>query len=103
MKLPSSESNIEQVKVVKLLGFLCSNHLSFIAHVNGLVLVDNQKFCLMKLLHAQGLVSLGLSILFDALVLAEIAYASQVFCAHLQENDLACVQSCLDKFFEWGI
>ena len=102
IKLPSAENGIEQVKEVKLLGVLFSNHLSFGLHVNSIVSAVNQRFYLLKLLRAQGLNSTGLSVVFNALVLGKVMYASQAFCGHLQVNDLARIQSCLDKAYKWG-
>ena len=96
VKLPPSVTGIEQVREVKLLGVILRNHLSFSAHVNGVVSAVNQRFYLMKLLRAQGLNSHGLSIMFNALVWGKIRYASQAFSGHLSVYDLARIQCCLD-------
>ena len=57
---------------------------------------------MLKLLRAQDLNSAGLSVVFNALVLGKVRYASQAFCGHLLVNDLARIQSCLDKAYNWG-
>ena len=72
IKLPSAENDIEQVKEVKLLGVLFSNHMSFGLHVNSIVSAVNQRFYLLKLLHAQGLNSTSISVMFNALVLGKL-------------------------------
>ena len=99
---PSSESGIEQVREVKLLGVLFNNHMSFNLHVNGIVSAVNQRFYLLKLLRAQGLNSAGLSVVFNAIILGKVMYASQAFCGHLKVNELTHIQSCLNKAYKWG-
>jgi hypothetical protein len=59
-----------------------SNHLSFRVHVNSVISVVDQRFYLMKLLRAQGLNDVCLSVVFNALTLCKMLYESQAFGGH---------------------
>jgi hypothetical protein len=71
-------------------------------HVNSIVSAVNQIFYLLKLSRAEILISLELSVVFNALVLVKSVYASPAFSDHLKLNESNRIQSYLDKAFEWG-
>ncbi len=79
VNLPSCIKDIEQVKDVKLLGVHFSSHLTFGIHINSIISSVNQRLYLMELLRAKGLDACGLSIVFHALILTKMLYASQAF------------------------
>jgi len=85
--------HIERVDQVRHLGVFFIFSLKLTLHVDTVLSVINQRLCLLSQLKAQGLPSDSLQIIFHALILSKVEYAS--IAGLLSETD----ESKLDGFF----
>jgi len=73
---PPLIAGVARENLVKLIGVTFNNHLSFADHVLKLQIVARQRLYLLQLLKRQGLDSTCLEVVFKAIVLSTMLYAS---------------------------
>ena len=83
--LPQPLPSTEQVTVTKLLGVYISATLSADKHVGHIISVANQRMYLLAQLKSQGLSRNALHVVFTAIVLSVITYATPAFAGQLSK------------------
>lgn len=75
LSLPDPISNVERVKIVKLLGVLFREDLKFDDHVSFILKICSQRLYPLKVLRSQGMPPSKLKNIFQALVVSRLTYA----------------------------
>ena len=75
-RLPSEISGVKRVSSLKCLGVVLSHNLSISEHISNILCSCQQSLYALKLLRAYGLSEFSLSLIFTAIVLSKITYAS---------------------------
>ena len=101
--IPPPVNGIEQVESVKLLGVTFNSRFSFTPHIDFIAATCSQRFYLLKQMRSQGLDKKGEQIIFNALVVSRIMYASQAYNGYLCEYDIAKLQAILNKAYRYKI
>jgi hypothetical protein len=87
---------IEIVNEAKLLGVIFTNNFHFDSHINYLLKVCSQRSYLIRTLRDQGLSRKQLNIVFDAIILSRIMYASQSWSGFISHELIGRI----DGFFD---
>jgi hypothetical protein len=77
--------DVELVDQVKLLGILITNNLHFDSNINFILKTCNQRSYLVRRFRDQGLSTEQLTMIFEALVLSHMIYASQRWAGFLTQ------------------
>lgn len=100
--IPDALPSIEQVDDIKLLGIHFNSKLNFASHIVHVASAVSQRFYLLGQLKLQGLNKKCLEVVFNAIVLGKMTYASQSFYGFLNENELNKLQKLLRKAHRLG-
>jgi hypothetical protein len=95
--------HIERITEAKLLGVVFSSTLHFDAHVNFVLKVCNQRSYLLRKFRDQGLSSAQLNIVFDAIILSRIMYASQSWSGFVSSELAGRIDSFFRRMFRYGL
>jgi len=102
--MPSAVDNIEQVKIARLLGVMfSSSNLNFDEHVTYVLSICSQRLYLIKLLRSQGMPENKLHIIFVALIIIRISYASSAWGGFLNSQQINRINAFLRKACRFGI
>jgi len=96
-KYPNILSNVERVLVVRLLGIYLMDTLSMSEHVQQSIKVCNQRLYLLCQLKNMGMSCDCLTVVFDAIVLSKLLYASPAWFGFISVEHLNLIQKLLDK------
>jgi hypothetical protein len=93
---------IERITEAKLLGIVFSSTRHFDAHVNCVLKVCNQRSFLLRKFRGQGLSSAQLNIVFDAIILSRIMYASHSWSGFVSSELAGRIDAYLRRMFRYG-
>jgi hypothetical protein len=93
---PAVVSGIQQFAEVKILG-VWFNHKLFFKFFNRLLAMVSQRFFLLNCFRRQGLDSVGVNVVFNAVKMSKFLYACQAFSGFLCVSDLNRFQASLNK------
>lgn len=93
---------IEQVDEVKLLGVIFSKPLCFDSHVNFILENCSQRAYIIRRFRDQGLSVKQLTIIFDAIILSRIMYASQAWAGFLSQELVGRINGFLKRMNRYG-
>jgi hypothetical protein len=93
---------IEQISEAKLLGVIFSNNFHFDTHINFILKVCNQRSYLIRRLKDQGLSRKHLNIVFDAIILSRIMYASQSWSGLISLKLVGRINAFFRRLFRYG-
>jgi hypothetical protein len=99
--MPPTLNGIDQVESVKLLGVTFNSRFSFTSHIDFIAATCSQRSYLLKQMRSQGLDKIGEQIIFNALVVSRIMYASQAYNGYLCQYDIAKLQVILSKPYRY--
>ena len=97
-----SPPDICRVKEAKLLGVVLTSNLKFDSHVDTILKICSQRAFLMKRLRDQGLSCKLLDIVFIAIILSRIMYASQAWSGHLSAASIGRIDAFLRRMHRYG-
>jgi hypothetical protein len=95
--------HIERIAQAKLLGVVFSSSLHFDAHVNFVLKTCNQRAYLLRKFREQGLSSAQLNIVFDAIILSRIMYASQSWSGFVSSELADRIDAYFRRMFRYGL
>ena len=101
--LPSPYPQMERVSSLNILGVTVTSTLSMTEHINALSNKCAQIFYGLKMLKHFGLSSKNKDIVFRALVISKITYASPAWRGYLSSADLSKMNSLIHKGCKWGL
>ena len=93
---------IQQVTEIKLLGVIFSDSLRFDSHVDFILKTCSQRSYIIKRFRDQGLSLKQLSIIFDAVILSRIMYASSAWCGFLSRELSGRLDGFLKRMNRYG-
>ena len=93
---------VEQINEVKLLGVIFSNRLHFDAHVNFILKTCSQTSYIMRKFRDQGLSKSQLNIVFDAIILSRIMYASQSWSGFVSHELVGRIDAFFRRMYKYG-
>jgi len=101
--MPSAVDNTEQVKIARLLGVMLSGNLNFDVHVSYILSVCSQRLYLIKLLHSQGMPESKLHVIFLALIISRVCYASSACGGFLNSQQINGINAFVRKTRWFGL
>ena len=96
-RMPSEIPGVKRVSSLKCLGVVLSHNLSISEHISEILCSCQQSLYALKLLRAYGLNDFNLSLIFTAIVLSKITYASPAWRGLMNANDHVRLESFLRK------
>lgn len=94
--------HIEQVSEAKLLGVIFTNNLLFDSHVNFILKACSQRSFLLRRLRDQGLTRKQLNIVYDAIIISRIMYASQSWSGFLSRDLIGRINGFFLRMYRYG-
>lgn len=91
-----------RVKEVKLLGVVITSNLKFDSHVDAILKICSQRAFLIKRFRDQGLSCKLLDIVFTAIILSRIMYASQAWSGHVSAASIGRIDAFLCRMYRYG-
>jgi hypothetical protein len=95
--------DVELVDQAKLLGILITNNLHFDSHINFILKTCNQRSYLVRKFRDQGLSTEQLTMVFEALVLSRLMYASQSWAGFLTQELVGRIDAFLRRMYRYGL
>jgi len=95
-------NEIVRVDSLKILGVEFRDDLSMSAHVKNVLQAASQSMYALKIIKAHGLDDQSLSMLFNALVLSRLTYASPAWRGFANKSDIAALQAIINRAVRWG-
>lgn len=93
---------LERALTLKILGITIKGDFSIEDHVSNICNKASQNFYVLKILRNSGLLKEQLFQVFNALVVSKMAYAASSWSGLLTQNQIAKLQSVLNKAVRWG-
>ena len=93
---------VDQINEVTLLGVIFSNRLHFDTHVNFILKTCSQRSYILRKFRDQGLSKSQLNIVFDAIILSRIMYASQSWSGFVSHELVGRIDAFLRRMFKYG-
>jgi hypothetical protein len=95
--------DVELVDQAKLLSILITNNLHFDSHINFILKTCNQRSYLVRKFRDQGLSTEQLTMVFEALVLSRLMYASQSWSGFLTQELVGRIDAFLRRMYRYGL
>jgi hypothetical protein len=98
----STFPHIEQLSEAKLLGVIFTNNLRFDSHINFILKTCSQRSFLLRRLRDQGLTRKQLNIVYDAIIISRIMYASQSWSGFLSRDLVGRINGFFLRMYRYG-
>jgi hypothetical protein len=94
--------HIEQVCEAKLLGVIFTSNLLWDSHINFILKACSQRSFLLRRLRDQGLTRKQLNIVYDAIIISRIMYASQAWSGFLSRDLIGRINGFFLRMYRYG-
>ena len=94
---PPALPGIKQVTTIKILGITFTNSLSAAEHVHNVIRSSAQTLYALKVLRAHGMSDSALQLVYRAVVISKLTYASSAWCGFASPTDLQRIEAFIRR------